>query len=983
MRRQAYIIIVILFLVPCLKSVAKDSYCFDKLPELCNPKKIGHAIARQFMSSVPGAYAPEGYDGATPLGEGTRQHYAPVSLWYNSIKFAEIVGENSLMQDLLNAFNPDSSTFGAIALEVAMKGGSQKAMDLGLYYADRQWSDPVPTPMGENGNYTMAGQLKFMRKKYTPQTHLWIDDIYMITTLQSQAFRATGERKYIDRAGKAMILYLNTLQRPDGLFYHATDVPFVWGQGNGWMAAGMSVLLKYLPLDSPFRPKILSGYQKMMSALLEWQREDGLWGQIINDPEFWAETSGSAMFTYAFIEGIKYGWLEENVYGPAARKAWMALCSHIDCYGNLSQVCEGTNHINSREWYMNQAQVSGAPHGQAAMLLICNALLEPFPARNKAYEQLSISNHPRLYFSEKDFRHLRQVTFGNRGNRYVRNISMSIIAAADSLAMHGEYPYRKDASGRRILENCSRPVLRSLFQTSYAYKITGKKKYLDRAISLLETVCAYPDWNPSHYLDVAELALGVALAYDWLYWEIPSELRDRVADKLIHEAMETPIEPIFIEWCYEVNNRNQVCNAGLAIAALAVWEKAPILCRDVLESSIARNRLAMESLYAPDGIYDEGAVYWSYGTTFEIALLDALESILGTDYGLSEVPGFDRTPYFEINMFSSTGREQDFFNYADTEDSLTLPGCIWYFVRRSGDSGFLWPVREIYEQPSLLCDKYCDDRLAFITLYEAVHAQINKIAEPDAAPFFGDGTTPLAAFRTGWDKDDLYLAIKGGSASSSHAHMDAGSFVFDAYGTRWACDPPRAPYASTEKWRKANGKKRHEVIWDFFSHRNTSHNTLIVNQKKHSIRGKAHLVKRIDSLDYQGACIDMGEIFAEDLSHAERTAAIVNGCRLEVVDVLETGAAPAHIRWNWVTPAAVTLCPDGIILSKDGVEMKLSSESSIPVNWKIWPLNKDTIGLDPEDFLPCAKGLSIVGFECEIPAATNITLKTVCEKLQR
>ena len=189
MRRQAYIIIVILFLVPCLKSVAKDSYCFDKLPELCNPKKIGHAIARQFMSSVPGAYAPEGYDGATPLGEGTCQHYAPVSLWYNSIKFAEIVGEKSLMQDLLNAFNPDSSIFGAIALEVAMKGGSQKAMDLGLYYADRQWPDPVPTPMDENGNYTMAGQLKFMRKKYTPQTHLWIDDIYMITTLQSQAFR--------------------------------------------------------------------------------------------------------------------------------------------------------------------------------------------------------------------------------------------------------------------------------------------------------------------------------------------------------------------------------------------------------------------------------------------------------------------------------------------------------------------------------------------------------------------------------------------------------------------------------------------------------------------------------------------------------------------------------------------------------------------------------------------------------------------------
>ncbi|MBO7511147.1 MAG: hypothetical protein J6T35_08185, partial [Bacteroidales bacterium] len=150
---------------------------------------------------------------------------------------------------------------------------------------------------------------------------------------------------------------------------------------------------------------------------------------------------------------------------------------------------------------------------------------------------------------------------------------------------------------------------------------------------------------------------------------------------------------------------------------------------------------------------------------------------------------------------------------------------------------------------------------------------------------------------------------------------------------------------------------------------------------KHRGGGKARLVKCMDSPDYLGACIDMGEIFAEDLSHAERTVAIVNSHRLEVVDVLETKAAPAHIRWNWVTPAAVTLCPDGILLSKDGVEMKLSSDTCIPLQWRIWPLNKDTIGIDPEDFLPCSEGLSIVGFECDIPATTKITLKTACEKL--
>ena len=79
----------------------------------------------------------------------------------------------------------------------------------------------------------------------------------------------------------------------------------------------------------------MEAYMKMMPTLLEYQRENGMWGQVIDDPEFWDESSCSAMFAYAFIEGVRHGWLDEATYGTAARKAWVSLCGKLDEYANL------------------------------------------------------------------------------------------------------------------------------------------------------------------------------------------------------------------------------------------------------------------------------------------------------------------------------------------------------------------------------------------------------------------------------------------------------------------------------------------------------------------------------------------------------------------------------------------------------------------------------------------------------------------------
>ena len=114
----------------------------------------------------------------------------------------------------------------------------------------------------------------------------------------------------------------------------------------------------------------------MMNSLRDYQKEDGLWGQLVDDKTTWTETSGSAMFVYAMVKGVKKGWLDEATYAPLVRKAWIALIGHIDENGDIDGVCEGTNKTNDRQFYLNRKTLPGNMHGQAPVLWCVNAFLE-------------------------------------------------------------------------------------------------------------------------------------------------------------------------------------------------------------------------------------------------------------------------------------------------------------------------------------------------------------------------------------------------------------------------------------------------------------------------------------------------------------------------------------------------------------------------------------------------------------------------------
>jgi rhamnogalacturonyl hydrolase YesR len=324
-------------------------------------------------------------------------HYVETCTWQGSLRFAKQTGNDALLQRLVKRFDPvfsgqppydnkplnvDTTVFGSVPLELYMRTGDKRFLKTGLALADAQWDKPdgpLPGGMslaaGEQARLDATSR-EAVKHGLSWQTRYWIDDMYMITMLQTQTYRATGDKKYLNRAALEAVSYLGVLQQPNGLFFHATDAPFFWGRGNGWFAAGMSELLRALPANHPHRARIMEGYKKMMATLLKHQDSEGKWRQLIDDPNSWQESSGTGMFTYAFVTGVRHGWLDAGTYGSAARKGWLALVSWIDPDGRVRDVCEGTNAQNDRQHYLNRGRITGDLHGQAPVIWCANALME-------------------------------------------------------------------------------------------------------------------------------------------------------------------------------------------------------------------------------------------------------------------------------------------------------------------------------------------------------------------------------------------------------------------------------------------------------------------------------------------------------------------------------------------------------------------------------------------------------------------------------
>jgi len=527
-----------------------------------------------------------------------------------------------------------------------------------------------------------------------------------------------------------------------------------------------------------------------------------------------------------------------------------------------------------------------------------------------------------------------------------------------------EPPVERIKEGKRLLA-ISRIALKRIYYLSYAYRMTGDRKYALRAEQEMLAVSRFTDWNPTHFLDVGEMVMALAIGYDWLYDSLQPDTRRVVCEAIIAKGFDAAKNTRHA-WFYTAkNNWNSVCNSGLAYGALALFEEIPEVSKGIIEKCMETNPKAMVG-YGPDGGYPEGFGYWGYGTSFQVMLIAALESAFGTDNGLSQAPGFKKSARFMQYMTAPSG---DCFCFSDSPVEAECNMMMFWFAGKEKDLSLLWIERQYLDRPDM---QFAEDRLLPSLMVFCSQLDLNRIGKPKKNFWFNRGDTPVFIYRGGWDsKKDTYLGVKGGSPSTSHAHMDAGSFIFERDGVRWAMDLGMQSYITLESkgvdlWNMSQNGQR----WEVFRLSNIAHNTLTINGERHLVESNAPITRTFESKKQKGAEVDLSSVFANSVKKAVRTVILDQKDHLEVTDQLETGDKEAAVSWIMVTPAEAKITgKNRMELTKDGQRMLLTVDAGMEVEMKTWS------NVPPHEYDFRNPGTIRVGFETVIPANRAAQLK--------
>lgn len=571
--------------------------------------------------------------------------------------------------------------------------------------------------------------------------------------------------------------------------------------------------------------------------------------------------------------------------------------------------------------------------------------------------------HPRILLLKGEEEQLKKSIANNPAWKKVHE---SILRQCDTIS---PVPAERIMTGIRLLF-VSRMCLGRIFSLSYAWRMTHEKKYFDRAEKELLAFCNFSDWNPSHYLDVAEGTTAVAIGYDWLYDSLSTESRAIISKAIRTKGLATSYDttyPSYRKWLSVTNNWNQVCNTGMTFGALATYEDDTALAVKVINRSIASIDIPMKD-YGPDGAFAEGYTYWGYGTTFNVMFLSTIEKVFKTDFGLTKEKGFLQTGNYLQQMIGPSGKN---FNYMDASEASRLQPAMFWFASRLKDNSLLYKEKHFVFD----IDHYKpDERLLPLLMIWGSAVNINSVPAPVQNFWTGGGKTPVALMRTSWtDSNAIYVGFKGGSPSVTHGHMDVGSFVMEADGIRWGIDFGAQDYTPLEMknidlWANQQDGQR----WDIFRYHNLAHNTLTVNNQSQRVDGYAAITGSSANPMFMNARVDMSTLYKGNLLKANRGVAICNKQYVVVRDEVETLPQEATIRWTFVTGATVKLSGrNEATLTKNGKTLTIRVQEPAGVTMQTWSTDS------PREYDDRNPGTIITGFEIKVPANSKQALNVL------
>ena len=345
------------------------------------------------------------------------------------------------------------------------------------------------------------------------------------------------------------------------------------------------------------------------------------------------------------------------------------------------------------------------------------------------------------------------------------------------------------------------------------------------------------------------------------------------------------------------------------------------------------------AVYAPDGGYPEGV--WGYGTTFNVLLIEMLENGLGTDFGLSEQEGFSKTGLYIQEMQGPTGL---FFNYADGAEAGHAPSVLYWFSERFGTpvtSAWMAATRRQWKGEGgtghRANGREGRSRFGLELLWlPPVRPEDEKSVQELPLDWQDRGMVPVAVFRSRWnDPEAWFVGFKAGSPSHNHGHMDAGSFVLEANGVRWAVDLGADSYHRIESlglslWDRGQNSDR----WRVFRLNNFSHNTLTIDGALQRVEGQARLIHFVPDPVSPWAEADLTPVYAPQVTQAMRRLTFGERRGLVVADHLQGLRPGACVEWGMMTRATVTSEGSDLLLLQNARRLRLTV-SGAPGRWEV------------------------------------------------
>ncbi len=547
-----------------------------------------------------------------------------------------------------------------------------------------------------------------------------------------------------------------------------------------------------------------------------------------------------------------------------------------------------------------------------------------------ALKQADVS-HPFVLATSDEFEKVRQsVKSCENGNDKINAFYQANMRYADLLVHDESYaPLKYELDEDDAILEISREVLERMISLGLAWQVTGETKYAERAWKEIENVCCnYSDWNPSHFLDTAEMSLAMAVGYDWFFDYLTEEQKHTIANATIDKGImpARSIDHFTNWWVWSKTNWNSVCYGGIGIACMVFKDYIPADAAQHLYMCY-KNMPINFCGFTPDGVYAEGPGYWEYGTSYLVYFMKTSENFFGTNFGLSEYDGIEELGSYPVYVSGPTG----VFNYGDNKAMGIYSPVLYWFSDKFDNklaghyqTTFLDNLSDMYG--TSLHEQARECSLSALWYDNELSGNADFSSIPLAAHLESDGSEELVVMRTAHlDSNATYAAIKAGYNYTNHGDLDIGSFVYDALGVRWAEELGPGDYSADGYFVPVYGGGR----WKIYEKRAEGQNTLVINPDRTNEDqfpfARAEFTSFTETKSGGKATLDMTDAYSvSGVKKAERSFEL-DGDKLIITDSVSCKFS-SDIYWGMHTKASAEISADGksAVLSLDGKQLKVT-----------------------------------------------------------